>query len=70
MKPGIELAWWQVHWMAAVGFWVGLPVMILAKWLGGSYLLIAAVVWSSFIFWLSNFVLRRFLANRVLDNVA
>jgi hypothetical protein len=32
MKPGTELAWWQIGWMAKAGYVLGAPVMALALW--------------------------------------
>jgi hypothetical protein len=34
MKPGTELEWWQVKWLAKTGDWVGFPVMVATLALG------------------------------------
>lgn len=52
MKPGTELDWWQVHWLAQTGYVLGLPVMVLAVLLGGKVQLLIAVLWSACVYWL------------------
>jgi hypothetical protein len=34
MKPGIQLAWWQVRWLAMTGDYVGFPVVVAAIAIG------------------------------------
>ena len=53
-KPGLELAWWQVEWLAKTGYVLGLPVLILARRVGGQLLLVASVAWSVCVFFLSG----------------
>lgn len=60
MKPGTELGWWQIGWMAKVGYVLGAPVMGLAVWVSGWVLVLAAVLWSLFVYWLSGLLIHRF----------
>lgn len=53
MKPGTELGWWQIGWMAKVGYILGAPVMVLAFWVSGLVLVLAAALWSLLVYWLS-----------------
>jgi hypothetical protein len=60
MKPGTELGWWQIDWMAKVGYVIGAPVMVLAFWVSGLVLVLAAVLWSLLVYWLSGLLIHRF----------
>ena len=60
MKPGTELGWWQIGWMAQAGYVLGAPVMMLALWVSGMILVVAAALWSLLVYWLSGLAIRRF----------
>ena len=50
--PNVEIAWWQVGWMAAIGFYAGFPVMLLAESVCQEVVVwVAAAIWSALI-WL------------------
>jgi hypothetical protein len=62
MKPGIQLHWWQVHWLAKLGFYVGFIPCGIAAFSGSQILaLVSAFVFALFVFWLLGVVFRRFL---------
>ena len=58
-KPGLVLDWWQVEWLAKLGYLLGFPVLLLSRWVGGHVLLVAAVLWSGGVFLLLIYSLRR-----------
>src|SRR5947209_1397678 len=62
MKPGTQLHWWQVHWLAKLGYYLGFIPCIIAVFSGSPILaLTSAIVFAVFVFWLLGVVLRRFL---------
>ena len=61
MKPGIQLSWWQNHWLANTGFWVGLPscalVMLWNPFSGvfsDMFGCLSAAAWAFIIFWIAG----------------
>jgi hypothetical protein len=65
MKPGTELAFWQIYWAAQLGKWAGLPVVaaILVSPLSGLWQEALAIVltaaWAAVVYWLVGLALRR-----------
>jgi len=58
-KPGTPLEWWQVHWLATIGEYVGLPVMGAAFALGhlrlpqyaySALFPLCALIWAWFVY--------------------
>jgi hypothetical protein len=68
MKPGTELQAWQVHSLAQIGYLVGAPVMALSIWLNGGLLVLAAVLWSAYIYWLAGMACKRDANSRKESN--
>jgi hypothetical protein len=62
MKLGIQLHWWQVHWLAKLGFYIGFIPCGIALFTGSKILSLAsAFVFALFVFWLLGLVFRPFL---------
>jgi hypothetical protein len=65
LKPGTELAFWQIHWAAQLGNWIGLPVVaaILVSPLSGAWqdvlAIILAAAWAIVAYWIVGIALRR-----------
>jgi len=65
MKPGTQLDWWQVRWLAQTGYVLGFGPLILSRWVGGHALVAAAFIWAVAIFFLTG--LWRCAPNRSLQ---
>ncbi|HTJ78844.1 MAG TPA: hypothetical protein VL357_07580 [Rariglobus sp.] len=67
MKPGTELEWWQVKWLAKTGDLVGFPVMVATFALGELRLPqtirsiaypLCAILWAACVYLLLGFLFR------------
>jgi hypothetical protein len=61
MKPGTQLGWWQVHWLAQIGFYVGFIPCGIALFSGSPVVaLLSSAAFALFVFWLLRALFRRF----------
>ena len=52
MKPGTQLDWWQIGWLARLGSWLGYIPLAVALGTGSQLAAwVSALVWAFLIFW-------------------
>ena len=60
MKPGTILDWWQVKWLAQLGYFIGIPVMILTKWFNAPILWVGSILWALIIYCILMLICTRY----------